>query len=176
MSKKKESGLTKIILVFIGVVLGFGADFFLDLSSYERQTKAFRFNDVVEKRFNTFEELSKITGERLYITRRLLGANQRNVDEEISEKNYDGIVTKWNIEIYRFYALIDNLYDTQLRETYEAKVNDPLVRIGKKIRYRGDISRVASRQLDTISMNILEVDKLLLERLHQEKNLLGENK
>lgn len=175
MSEKKESVLPKLILVFIGAILGFGADFFLDFTSYERQSKAYRLNDVVDKRFNTFEELSKMTGERLYVTRQLLGVKQRNENEKKYVENYNEVVRKWNIEIYRFYALIDNLYDNQLRKEYESKVDDPLVNIGKKIRYRGEISKISSRKLDTISMNVLVVDKLLLERLHEEKNLLGNN-
>ncbi len=173
MSEKKESIKGKMLLVIIGACLGFGIDFFLDLKSFERTSKAYRFNDVVEKRFGMFEELSKMTGERLYITRKMLGAFQSNTNESKYKEAYDEVVRKWNIDTHRFYALIDNFYDVELRREYELKVNNPLVKVGNTIRYKKITSNFVSKQLDTISMNILGVDKMLLERLHENKNLTG---
>ena len=140
-----------------------------------------RAKDLKSERFELFDQLNSLVGERLYLTRNLFGAisgyyvkENKEIESEYYvekikeiEPGYYEARENWNFNIYRLYSLITHYFGKELRNEFEEKINNPLVNMGKEIerilrdgRYFKDLD---IKKLTEIQGNILRFNKKALD-------------
>jgi hypothetical protein len=98
-----------------------------------------------DERRKIFEELTNITGKRIYRMRRLQWALRSGDAEKATARlnDYAAVLIEWNDNIARIFSLVEMYFGKELRDYFEKKVSLDLVHIGSALekRYRsGDLT------------------------------------
>lgn len=123
------------------------------------------------ERFKLFNQINKLVGERLYLSRRFLGAVQNQLDFRARgiEKRYLACRDKWNFNVYRNLSLISHYFGKELREEFEGKISNKLVAMGTKIekafRNKSKPKKIKCLELKTIPGDLLRFNKKALQKI-----------
>lgn len=102
----EEQAIEKVILLFAGFLLttigGALWNFFLNKSSWERQSKQELHRNIYKEGTQFFDDLSVLIGKRFFFLQRYLWAIESKEQEKIEEreKEYYEIVKEWNSKFW----------------------------------------------------------------------------
>lgn len=135
--------------------------------------------ELKSKRYEFFDHLSKLIDKRYYMTMRFSGAIKENNAEKIGEieAKFTNAIEDWMFNIYKNLALIEYYFGMELRNEFEEKINNPIVKIADKIEnvrknnnYRKKLkTKKIDEEINKLRGNILRFYKKILNFIDNTK-------